>query len=151
MIKQITDNRHYPKLLVFLQFGLIALMLLFSNGLFSSLLGLIVFTLGVILGVWALRHNQLGNFNIQPTIKESSTLITTGVYGYIRHPMYSSVTLMLLGVLISTPSTIEWIFFISLILVLVLKAKREESLWMKNDKNYITYQKNTKLFIPYIL
>ena len=151
MIKQLSQNKYYPQLLVLLQFGLIALMLLFSHAFLSSIYGLIIFSLGVLLGIWALTHNQRGNFHIQPKLKENSTLITTGIYSYIRHPMYSSVILMMLGVLISTPSISEWIFFILLITVLVLKAKREESLWMVHDKAYVAYQQETKLFVPYIL
>ena len=151
MINTLTKNKYYPQLLVFLQFGLIALMLLFSQGFLSSTYGLVTFLLGATLGVWALRHNQRGNFHIQPKLKENSKLITTGIYKYIRHPMYSSVIMMMLGVLISTPTMMEWIFFLLLIFVLVQKARREEALWLVHDEAYVEYKKDTKLFLPYIL
>lgn len=141
----------YPKLLVFLQFGLIGLMLLVSHGFFSSLYELSVFIMGLCIGLWALKHNRIGNFNIQPKLKEGSKLITTGIYRYIRHPMYTSVIVMMFAILISTPTMIELLLFLSLIIVLVLKALKEESLWVNNNKAYIQYKKNTKLFIPYIL
>jgi protein-S-isoprenylcysteine O-methyltransferase Ste14 len=57
----------------------------------------------------------------------------------------------MLGVLVSTPILLEFLFFTSLIFVLVLKAKREEALWCGHDEAYIDYKKRTKLFIPYIL
>jgi protein-S-isoprenylcysteine O-methyltransferase Ste14 len=41
--------------------------------------------------------------------------------------------------------------FLTLIIVLVLKAKREEKLWCGHDEAYIEYKRETKLFIPYIL
>lgn len=141
----------YPKLLVFLQFSLAGLMLLFSKGFFTSTYALPLFIMGLCIGLWALNHNTLGNFNIQPKHKENSTLITTGIYQFIRHPMYTSVTLMMFSIFIATPTWLEGLLFIALIIVLVLKAKREESLLLQVHNDYKAYMQNTKLFIPYIL
>ena len=144
-----TNNPLYPKLLVFLQFSLMGLMLLFSQGV--SFIGVLIFLVGAIIGLFALTHNRLGNFNIQPKMKENAKLITTGIYAYIRHPMYLSVLLMMLGVFIGSPSMVEALFLLLLTIVLVLKAKREESIWLKETKEYVEYKKRTKLFIPFIL
>ena len=144
-------ENYYPKLLVGLQFGLIGLMVLFSQGVFSSKTGIFIFVTGLFIGLWAITHNKRGNFNIQPKLKEGCRLVTSGAYNYIRHPMYTSVILMMLGVLVSSPTLLELIFFIALIAVLALKAKREEMLWCGHDEAYLAYQKRTKLFIPYIL
>jgi len=144
-----TNNPLYPKLLVFLQFSLMGLMLLFSQGV--SFIGVLIFLVGAIIGLFALTHNRLGNFNIQPKMKENAKLITTGIYAYIRHPMYLSVLLMMLGVFIGSPSIVEALFLLLLAIVLVLKAKREESIWLKETKEYVEYKKRTKLFIPFIL
>ncbi len=141
----------YPKLLVLLQFTLIGLMVLFSHAVLSSMIGVSIFLIGLIIGLWAIDHNKRGNFNIQPKLKEGCQLVTTGAYNYIRHPMYTSVIFMMLGVLVSTPTLLEFLLFTTLIMVLVLKAKREEKLWCGHDKEYILYKKRTKLFIPYIL
>ena len=141
----------YPKLLVFLQFGLIALMLFFSHGLLGSIPGIIIFLIGAGIGLWAINHHKRGNFNIQPKLKEGCQLVTTGAYNYIRHPMYTSVLLMMFAVLVSTPTLLEFLFFIALVIVLVLKAKREELLWCGHDEAYLEYKEHTKLFIPYIL
>ena len=146
-----TKHPLYPKILVFLQFALIGLMLLFSQGILSSLVGILVFLVGAVVGVFALLRNQLGNFNIQPKMKENAQLITTGIYAYIRHPMYLSVLLMMLGVLISSPSIVEILCLIVLTIVLVLKAQKEEAIWIEENKEYLQYKKNTKLFIPFIL
>ena len=141
----------YPKLLVFLQFGLIALMLFFSHGLLGSVPGIIIFLVGAGIGIWAVNHHKKGNFNIQPKLKEGCQLVTTGAYNYIRHPMYTSVLLMMFAVLVSTSTLLEFLFFIALVIVLVLKAKREELLWCGHDEAYLAYKEHTKLFIPYIL
>ena len=122
-----------------------------SKGFFSSTFGLAIFIVGAIVGLWALTHNQLGNFNIQPKLREGSKLITTGIYALVRHPMYTSVIVMMLGFLVSTVSKIEIFLWLILIIVLLLKAKKEESLWLEHDEAYESYKKSTKLFIPYIL
>ena len=140
----------YPKLLVFLQFALIGLMLLSINAL-PNIFAIFIFLVGATIGIWALSHNQLGNFNIQPNIKEGCILITSGIYRWVRHPMYSSVILMMLGIFITNPSLVMSILFILLVIVLLLKAKREESLWLRHDTDYLKYRKKTKYFIPYIL
>jgi protein-S-isoprenylcysteine O-methyltransferase Ste14 len=151
MINSICKHSLYPNLLVFLQFFIIGLMTLFSKGFFSSGFGLSIFILGALLGLWALNHNQLGNFNIQPKLRQGSKLITTGIYTWVRHPMYTSVIVMMLGFLVSTPTIVETSLWVILVVVLLLKAKREESLWLKHDEAYERYKNSTKFFIPYIL
>jgi protein-S-isoprenylcysteine O-methyltransferase Ste14 len=144
-------KNYYPNILVVLQFGIIGIMILFGRHFFATPYPLALFALGATLGVWALRHNQLGNFNIQPKLKENSKLVTTGIYGYIRHPMYSSVILMMSALVLANPTIMEILLFLMLILVLWLKAKREERLWSGHDKEYIEYQKRSKFFIPLII
>ena len=151
MRNSITNHSLYPKSLVFLQFFIIGLIVIFSKGFLSSGLGIVIFMVGAIFGLWALTHNRLGNFNIQPKLREGSKLITTGIYAYIRLPMYTSVIVMMLGFLVSTPTKIEIFLWIMLIVVLFLKAKKEESLWLEHDKAYKSYKKSTKFFIPYVL
>jgi len=145
------NENSYAKTLVFLQFLMIGLMLFYSQGLLHSPLALGVFGFFLLFGIVALNYNKLGNFNIQPKLKENSKLITTGIYAYVRHPMYTSVIGMMLGVLISTPTLIEFLLFGILIGVLLLKAKKEESLWLEHDENYEEYKHKSKFFIPFVL
>lgn len=149
--REIVISKYYPQILVALQFGIIGLMIISSDGILSAGYPLIVFALGVIIGIWALSHNKLGNFHIQPIIREGSELITTGIYRYIRHPMYLSVITMMSAILLSTPTPWESILLISLVTVLTLKAKREESLWLDHNEEYDDYIRNSKLFIPFVL
>ena len=128
--------------------GLIALL---SKGFFSSFLSMGIFLLGAILGVWALFHNKLGNFNIQPKMKEGATLVTTGIYAFVRHPMYLSVLVMSFSFLLGSATDIQSFLFLTLVVVLYLKAKREESLWMDENEAYKDYKAKTKLFLPFVL
>ena len=144
-------KKYYPNILVTLQFGIIGIMIIVSHNFFATPYPIAIFGIGAVLGIWALRHNQLGNFNIQPKLKENSKLITSGIYGYIRHPMYSSVILMMLSIVIASPTLLEIFLFVALIVVLWLKAKREEMLWSGHDEAYIAYQKRSRFFIPFLL
>jgi len=141
----------YPQLLVFLQFTLIGLIALFSKGFFSSLVSMVVFLLGAGLGLWALLHNKLGNFNIQPKMKEGAVLVTSGIYAFIRHPMYLSVIVMSLALVLSSVTLLQSFLFFALIWVLFLKAKREESLWLEEGEAYAEYRATSNYFLPFIL
>ena len=141
----------YPHLLVGAQFSLIGLMILFSRDLLHSSVAIVIFLIGVAFGLWAISHNKRGNFNIRPVLKDGCILITTGPYRFIRHPMYTSVITMMLGVFISTPTLPEFVMLLVLIAVLYLKARREEKLWCSHNPGYLNYKKRTKLFIPYLL
>ena len=141
----------YPQLLVFLQFTLIGIIALLSKGFFSSLMSIVIFLLGAGVGIWALLHNKLGNFNIQPKMKEGAVLVTSGIYAFIRHPMYLSVIIMSFAFVLSSVTLLQSFLFSALIFVLFLKAKREESLWLEESEAYKKYRADTKLFIPFIL
>jgi protein-S-isoprenylcysteine O-methyltransferase Ste14 len=97
------------------------------------------------------RHNPLGNFNITPEIKKDASLITTGAYRYIRHPMYFSVLVMMLGVVLSKPSFLSFFIYALLVVTLFLKAKKEEMLWIEQSSEYSNYMQKTKRIIPFIL
>ena len=140
----------YSRSLVFAQFSLIGLMVIYSRGILSSWTAMTILLAGVLFGLWAIRHNRGGNFNIRPDLKEGCELITTGPYRFVRHPMYTSVMLMMLALAVATPIYLEWSSLALLIGVLALKAVREERLWCEGSAEYKVYMKKTKRFIPFI-
>ena len=141
----------YSYTLVFLQFFLILILLSINESIFSKPLSLVIFILGLSFGIYTLLFNKLSNFNISPLIKKDANLITNGAYKYIRHPMYFSVLLMLLAVVLREISSENIVLYLFLIVVLFLKAKKEEDLWMNKNPQYMEYRKKTKMFIPFVL
>jgi protein-S-isoprenylcysteine O-methyltransferase Ste14 len=139
------------RILVFLQYSLFVLLLL-PIGEFTKYLyiGSFLFVLGVIVGVLAIQTQGLHNFNIRPDIKSNAKLITYGMYGHIRHPMYLSVILMALGIVVSYFSVFSASILVILIVVIIFKLSYEESLWISHDNNYIEYMRYSKKLIPYI-
>ena len=138
--------------LVFIQFLAIFLMLLplgTQTSEYSSI-GILIVSLGILVGVLALSKNQLSNFNIRPDIKDDCSLVTTGVYAYIRHPMYTSVLVSMFGVLLIYINIYELIIYVTLVLNMLVKMFYEENLWLCRSEEYVLYTKNTKRLIPYI-
>lgn len=144
-------SKYYTSFLVFMQFILIGLLLFLNNSIFSSIYSLIISIIGAVFGLYTLYFNRISNFNIRPDIKKDAHLITKGAYKYVRHPMYLSVVVIMLGVITVNPNILSFIVYFILIYVLYLKAIKEESLWSKNDKDYKNYKSNTKMFIPFIV
>lgn len=144
-------SKSYSYFLVSLQFILIAILLITHGLQTPSNFALLIFLLGCGFGLYTVRHNKLGNFNITPEIKENASLITTGAYRYIRHPMYFSVLVMMFGVVVSKPTFLSFFIYALLVVTLFLKAQKEETLWMEQSSEYKTYMQQTKKIIPFIL
>lgn len=144
-------SKSYSYFLVSLQFILIAILLITHGLQTPSNLALLIFLLGCGFGLYTVRHNKLGNFNITPEIKENASLITTGAYRYIRHPMYFSVLVMMFGVVVSEPTLLSLFIYALLVVTLFLKAQKEETLWIEQSSEYKTYMQHTKRIIPFIL
>lgn len=140
----------YSYLLVSLQFILIAILLIEHGLHIPSNFALLIFLVGCGFGLYTVRHNPLGNFNITPEIKENAALITTGAYRYIRHPMYFSVLVMMLGVVVSKPTIFSLFIYMLLVVTLFLKAQKEETLWVEQSCEYKNYRQQTKRIIPFV-
>jgi len=140
------------KILVFLQFFIIFLMLLLAIDTPTHYLvsGVVITLLGIIIGIIAIKTHEKGNFNIRPDIKEHCTLVTHGIYAYVRHPMYLSVLTMMFGVMLIYLNIYEIVLYILLVVVMLTKLFYEESLWECHSAEYERYKSNTKRLIPFI-
>lgn len=144
-------SKMYSYLLVSLQLIFITILII-NHGLYTpSILALLTFLIGSAFGIYALKHNTLNNFNISPEIKENASLITTGAYRYIRHPMYFSLFVMMLGVVVSKPTLFSLFIYVLLVVTLFLKAHKEETLWVEQSSEYRDYKQKTKRIIPFVL
>ena len=139
------------KILVFLQFFIIFLMLLpLGEPTLYFSTGLLIVILGAVIGFLAITTHERGNFNIRPDIKENCVLVTDGIYAYVRHPMYLSVLLMMLGVTLIYFTYYELVLYALLFIILLIKLFYEESLWQCHSREYEAYKKRTKRLIPFI-
>ena len=65
--------------------------------------------------------------------------------------MYFCVLLIMGGVIITNINLINIICYSVLIIVLYLKAIKEEMLWNEKLEEYTSYKEKTKMFIPFVL
>ncbi|MEM3715627.1 MAG: methyltransferase [Candidatus Bathyarchaeia archaeon] len=78
-------------------------------------------------------------------------LITSGVYGVVRHPQYLGIILLTLGVTIRTLRPASLIAWITLLTVYLILASLEEKNLLKiYGEKYVEYSKRTAFIIPYL-
>ncbi|WP_428087508.1 methyltransferase family protein [Candidatus Thioglobus sp.] len=110
----------------------------------------VLLTFSLIIGITALINMKLANLNILPTFKDGHQLVTTGLYRYIRHPMYTSVIFLCFSLLLTNLSIINQLVMLILIIDLWLKSSFEERLLLAQFDDYQNYQKSTARFLPFI-
>jgi protein-S-isoprenylcysteine O-methyltransferase Ste14 len=77
------------------------------------------------------------------------SLITDGVYGYLRHPQYLGLILITFGLLLWWPTILTLIMWPILSIMYILLAKREEKyLVEKFGDEYLEYKKRVNMLIP---
>jgi len=83
--------------------------------------------------------------------EKTAHLVTTGVYAYIRHPMYASLLFVAWGVLFKRPSLIAGALTVGATVFLVLTAKVEEVEDIRYfGDDYRAYMRGTKMFVPFL-
>jgi protein-S-isoprenylcysteine O-methyltransferase Ste14 len=153
------ENMKTGRVLVFLQF-LIAAIVISVTLIESSLthrqeitavkiVSIVLIILGIVTVFTALfTFNQKVTAN--PIPLETAKLRTNGIYGFIRHPMYSSVILFIIGFTLYERAYYSFFLNIFVVIFLVFKIKFEEKQLEKHFRDYQSYQAKTKKLIPFI-
>ena len=96
-------------------------------------------------------HRSLGrNWSYEVVIQEKHELIEKGPYAYIRHPLYSGVLLMFIGMALYCGRKACIIVLVYCFLGVYFKSKMEERLLAKTFPSYAEYKRRTKALIPFI-
>jgi protein-S-isoprenylcysteine O-methyltransferase Ste14 len=91
------------------------------------------------------RGKSVDNF------ENTTVLVTSGIYRYIRHPLYCSLLLLGTGVVFKDTSSLQLILGAVNITALYFTARIEEGeMSMKFGEQYLEYMKDTKMFIPFV-
>lgn len=129
--------------------------LLFKAPYISSFIGFSFAGIGTFVLLVALMTFDLKEFiGIAPrkdVPAENGKLIITGIYQYVRHPLYTGVILQVLGVFVLFPYIKVLIASVILIVYILIGSKLEEvKLIDEFGEEYISYKKKVKGLIPYI-
>jgi len=84
--------------------------------------------------------------------EKTTTLVTDGIYHYIRHPLYSSLLFLGWGIFFKDPSPLGGILAVAAtgFLILTARAEERENIRYFGDA-YREYMGRTKMFVPYLL
>jgi protein-S-isoprenylcysteine O-methyltransferase Ste14 len=102
----------------------------------------------VITGYLLLKRKGMPDTNFENTSK----LVKSGIYGYIRHPLYLSIFLLGTGVMLKDPKLAQLILGVINLIAIYITARIEENEMMaKFGEEYRTYMKETKMFFPFVI
>ena len=129
---------------------LIILYLFISGSVFTSSPFVIAGQLlAVGLNIWARLSFKKGQFSINAEPKEG-TLLNTGPYKIIRHPMYAAALLFIWSSIFGHLSIINVIIGLVGTSVATIRITEEEKLLQSQYPDYIQYTNKTKRIIPFI-
>jgi protein-S-isoprenylcysteine O-methyltransferase Ste14 len=136
--------------LTFIQYFGFALFLWWSPWIANSALGIIIQILGFGLAFWAIGVMQKSKISIAPRPKSNATLVNWGPYRIIRHPMYASIILVTLPIIIAHFDLQRMVFLAFLYANLIAKMLFEERLLKVYFQGYQAYSKTNWRIIPYL-
>lgn len=100
------------------------------------------------------RLGAPSRLRVDPTlvgVERTTTLVTSGAYRYIRHPLYASLLFLAWGVFLKSTTKVSAVLIILATGLLIITAKIEERENIAYFGNvYRGYIKRTRMFIPKI-
>ena len=83
--------------------------------------------------------------------EKTTTLVNTGIYHYIRHPLYSSLLFLVWGIFFKVPNWFGALLALAATLFLIATAKADEAECIRFfGPAYERYMKKTKRFVPFL-
>ena len=116
---------------------------------FLGWLGTAVFMAGLWL-LWRSHADLEQNWSVTLEIKEGHSLVTSGSYRYMRHPMYSAHVLWCIGQVLLVPNWLAGLASLVVFLPLYwLRVPREEEMMLTQlGEKYRAYKGRTGQIIP---
>ena len=112
-----------------------------------SILGIILIILGVAFWISAVLIS-----NITAEI-ESNKLVTTGIYSYVRHPIYAAFLYIAIGLILITQNILLFILPLFFWAFLTVAMKKTEEKWLaeRYGDEYLAYSKKVNRFFPKVI
>jgi len=114
-------------------------------------LGTVVLTISIVMVFEALRENTFAAPVVKMQKERGQTVVSTGMYGVVRHPMYAGALLLF----VAGPSLLGsvWGLIISLVLIVTIAVRSigEEAMLKHELEGYSDYMKRVKWrMIPFV-
>lgn len=109
----------------------------------------ILFVLAYLLYGEVLRENTYLSRTVE--VQDDQKIIDTGLYGIVRHPMYSVTILLFLTMPLILGSIYSFLIFLIYPIIIAKRIKNEEKVLEKDLDGYADYKKKVKYrIIPFI-
>jgi protein-S-isoprenylcysteine O-methyltransferase Ste14 len=108
-------------------------------------LGLLAFAL-----IWTIiaQGHMKNSWRIGIDTETKTELITTGLFGHSRNPIFFGMIISLVGLFLITPNALTVIFLIlGYVLIQIQIRLEEEFLTNQHGQNYLTYKQNVRRLI----
>ena len=109
----------------------------------------VLFLVAYILYAEVLRENTYLSRTIE--VQENQKVIDTGLYGIVRHPMYSATLLLFLAMPLVLGSIYSLVIFLTYPLIIAKRIKGEEEFLEKELEGYREYKQKVRYrLIPFV-
>ena len=108
-----------------------------------------LFLFGYVLYAEVLRENTYLSRTIE--VQEDQKVIDTGLYGIVRHPMYTATIILFLAMPLVLASPISFLIMLLYIPLIAKRIRNEEAVLEEGLKGYHEYKQRVKYkVLPYI-
>lgn len=108
-----------------------------------------LFLLSYVMYAEVIRENAFLSRTIE--VQENQKVIDTGLYGIVRHPMYSATLVLFLSIPLILGSLISFVIMLAYIPVIAVRMKNEEKLLDEELTGYKEYKQKVRYkVIPFI-
>lgn len=115
----------------------------------ASIVAAILFLLAYMLYAEVLRENTYLSRTVE--VQEHQKVIDTGLYGIVRHPMYSATILLFLSIPLVLGSLLSFLVFLLYPVLIAKRIKNEEQVLEKGLAGYSEYKKRVKYkILPFV-
>lgn len=123
---------------------------LFPHSPLIQIAGSVIAVAGLVVAIMG-RKKLADNWSSNIEIKEGHELVTSGIYGYVRHPIYTGMLFMGLGTWLVSGRFSAFFFFAILTAFMLFKVREEEELMTTYFPNeYPEYKKRVSCIIPHL-
>jgi len=117
--------------------------------LWGSIAASVIFVLAYIMYAEVLRENTFLSRTIE--VQENQTVVDTGLYGIVRHPMYTSTLLLFMTMPLILGSVFGFIIFLAYPFIIAKRIKGEEAFLEQELNGYREYKLKVKYrLIPFV-
>lgn len=110
---------------------------------------MVVFMLAYLMYAEVLRENTYLSRTVE--VQENQKVIDTGLYGIVRHPMYSASIVLFLSMPLVLGSPISFVIFLAYPVILARRIRDEEKVLEEGLQGYTKYKEKVKYrVIPFV-